>query len=419
MSKRLLIAALILLITGVDSFAENWAAWRGPDFAGNAGAGNYPVAWTKDDGLAWKIELPGSGCSTPLVWERRIVLTAPIDGKDGVLCLDLAGKEQWRAALGPERPGEHPNGSGCNPSPITDGKTIFVYYKSGTLAALDFNGDVLWQTDLQAPFGKDTLYWDVGTSPVLTDKYVIGTVMHGGESGMIAFEKRSGEVAWKTARNYECYEEGDHSYTTPIVVGEGAGQRILTWGGEHVTAHSAVDGKLLWSCAGFNPDGRPNWTTVASPVVVNNTIVVPYGRGKHLTGIRLGGSGDVTDTHRLWTRDNLGAFVPTAAVHEGNVYVLSDSGKLTCVDPDTGETRWEAALPKNSALYYASPVIADSKLYAAREDGVVLVAPITGKFKVLSENVMGEKIIGSPVPLGNRLLLRGETHLFCVGTPAN
>jgi outer membrane protein assembly factor BamB len=154
-------------------------------------------------------------------------------------------------------------------------------------------------------------------------------------------------------------------------------------------------------------------------VKVNNAIVVPYGRGRHLTAIRLGGSGDVTDTHRMWTRDVFGGFVPTPAVHEGKVYVLSDKGKVTCVDPDTGETHWEAALPKDASPYYASPVIADGKLYATREDGTVLVATITGKFEVLSENVMGEQIISSPIPLGNSLLLRGETHLFCVGAPAN
>ncbi len=418
MAKQFLVSLFAVLIAAV-CHAENWADWRGPGFAGSFPPGAYPTTWSDDDNVAWKIKLPGKGFSTPIVWGDHIIVTVPIEGKDGVMDFDLSGKARWQKAFGPERPGEHENGSGCNPSPITDGTTIFVYYKSGTLAALDFSGEVLWQKDLQAPFGKDTLYWDVGTSPVLTDKYVIGTVMHGGESGMIAFEKRSGEVAWKTARNYECYEEGDHGYTTPIVLGEGTDQRILTWGGEHVTAHGAVDGKLLWSCAGFNPDGRPNWPTVASPVVVNNTIVVPYGRGRHLTGIRLGGSGDVTDTHRLWTRNRLGAFVPTPAVHDGNVYVLSDDGKVTSVDPLTGETHWENALPKSSGLFYASPIIADGKLYATSEDGIVFVASINGEFTVLSKNVMGEKIIGSPAPLGNHLLLRGETHLFCVGAPAN
>ncbi len=420
MLRQFVIAVLFLLITVVchtaDVVAENWLQWRGPAFAGDVAGGDYPVSWTKDDNLAWKVELPGPGCSTPLVWEEQIVLTVPIDGKDGVLCLDLAGKEQWRASLGPERPGRHPNGSGCNPSPITDGKTIFVYFKSGTIAALDFEGNILWQKDLQKHFGDDTLFWDIGSSPVLTDDYVVGTVMHGGESGMVAYEKLTGKIAWKMARNYECPREGDHAYTTPIVMGQGKEQFILVWGAEHVTAHSAADGQLLWSCGGFNPDRRRNWLAVASAVVAGDVIVVPYGRGEHLAGVRLGGSGDVTGTHRLWTLHGLGSFVPTPAVHNGKVYVLGDMGEITCIDPDTGKTVWNGALPKGTKKYYASPTIAGGKVYAVREDGVAFVARIDGKFEVLSENPMGEKIIASPVPLSGRLLLRGEQHLFCVGS---
>jgi outer membrane protein assembly factor BamB len=145
--------------------------------------------------------------------------------------------------------------------------------------------------------------------------------------------------------------------------------------------------------------------------------VVPYGRGKHLAGVRLGGSGDVTDTHRLWTRDDLGAFVPTPAVYDGKVYLLGDRGELTCIDPRTGETLASGTLPKHRTNYYASPTIADGKLYAAREDGVVFVAGVADGFPVVSENPLGEQMIASPVPLGGRLLLRGGQHLFCVGPP--
>jgi outer membrane protein assembly factor BamB len=301
---------------------------------------------------------------------------------------------------------------------VTDGELIVAYFKSGTLAALDFDGRVRWTKNLQQVFNGDHLYWDIGTSPVLTEKYVIGTVMHTGKSGMIAYEKLSGDKAWEIERHYDTPTENSDSYTTPVVI-ERAGQEVLlVWGADHVTAHRTSDGKLLWSSSGFNPNQTQNWPSVASPVVSGDTVVINYGRGAHVAGIRLGGSGDVTRTNRLWTRDGVGAFVPTPAVFDGRIYVLTDGGTIHCIDPGSGEVLWSEDLPKHRAKYYSSPTIAGGKLYAAREDGTVFVVQITGGFKVLSENPMEEKMIASPVPVAGNLLLRGEQHLFCVRTPS-
>ncbi len=392
----------------------NWPQWRGPNAAGSVDAGEYPVEWTAEENLAWKLALPGRGCSTPIVWGDHIIVSMAIGERDGVVDVDRAGNVRWQTALGPQRKGKHRNGSGSNSSPVTDGRMIVTYHKSGELAGLDFDGHILWQTNLQERFGRDTLWWDVGSSPVLTAEHVVVAVMHAGNSYLAAFDKPTGELAWKVARNYECPLEGDQSYTTPIVIDGKAGQAILVWGAAHVTAHDARDGKLVWSCGGFNPDRKPNWVAVASAAVAGDTIVVPYGRGEWLAGVRLGGRGDVTATHWAWTREQIGSFVPTPAVHQGKVYVLGDRGRVSCLDPQTGKTLWADDLPEHRAKYYASPTIAGGNLYAAREDGVVFVARVDGPWKVLAENAMEEQVIGSPVPLGGRLLLRGERHLFCV-----
>jgi len=150
-------------------------------------------------------------------------------------------------------------------------------------------------------------------------------------------------------------------------------------------------------------------------VIAGQIAVVPYGRGTCLHGIRLAGSGDVTATHRVWKREDTGSFVPTPAEYKGRVYLLRDRGQVECIEPQTGKTLWTGELPKRSSNYYASPTVADGKLYAAREDGVVFVVRIDGPFEVLAENDLGERVIASPVPLSGRLLLRGEKHLFCVG----
>jgi outer membrane protein assembly factor BamB len=416
-------AALVLLVGfGLDQAAgsedqANWPHWRGPGDNGSAATGTYPVKWDATN-LLWKAPLPGKGCSTPVVWAEHIFLTAPTNGGDAALAFNWEGQGQWQTTLGAERGGTRRNSSGCNPSPITDGKTVFVYFKSGTLAALDFDGKVRWRTNLVTGFGTEKLFWDQATSPVLTQDAVVIARMNHGESWLGAFDKMGGQLRWKVARDYETAIEGDNSYTTPIVIRRQRDELILVWGGEHLTAHAAADGRLLWSCGDFNPRAVGHWPTVASPVVAGDIVVMACGRADRgqprLHGIRLGGTGDVTATHRVWKREDTGTFVPTPVVYEGRVYLVRDHGEVECINPVTGQTLWGDAFPKGSGSYYASPVIAAGKLYAAREDGAVFVAQAEGKFELLAENDLGEQIIASPVAVANRLLIRGEHHLFCI-----
>lgn len=423
MQKRILIATAFLMVFSASAVAadlSDWRSWRGPRGNGSVDVGNYPVKFAADKYL-WRTELPGKGCSTPILSDGRIYITAPVDGRDALLCFDGNGKEQWRVAFGQQNAGKHRNGSGCNASPITDGAAVFVFFKSGTFAAVEPDGKVRWQTNLVDRFGKDTLFWDHGTSPVLTEKYVVMARMHNGESWLAAFDKQTGDMAWKVARNYSVPTECDHGYTTPLVMPYQGKESILVWGAEHLTIHSATDGQVSWSCGKFNPEGNKLWPAISTPVIVGDMVVVAYGRNDRgtprLYGIRLSGSGDVTATNHIWMRDDVGTFVPTPAVYQGRVIMLRDRGEVASIDASTGKTIWEAAFPKHRSNFYSSPLIAGNKLYAPREDGTVFVARITGdQFELLSENNMGESIISSPVPLANRLLIRGEKHLFCIAS---
>jgi len=399
----------------------DWRSWRGPLDTGSIAQGNYPVKFNAET-YRWRTELPGRGCSTPIILGGRIYVTSPADGKDAVVAYDLDGREQWRTLFDSENPGKHRNGSGSNASPVTDGQAIFTYFKSGTFAAVDLAGKVRWRTNLVERFGPDTLFWDHGTSPVLTERHVIMARMHKGESWLAAFDKQTGEIAWKVARNYETPVECDHGYSTPLVIKHEGKESLLVWGAEHLTIHDAADGRVTWSCGNFNPEANKLWPAIATPVVVGDIAVIAYGRndrGKPLLfGLRLTGSGDVTQTAHVWKRDDIGTFVPSPAVYEGRVILVRDKGEVAAVDPATGKSVWEGTFPKHRTNYYASPLVAGGKLYAPREDGTVMVASVKGdKFEVLSENNMGESVIGSPVPVPgtNRLLLRGEKHLFCLG----
>jgi outer membrane protein assembly factor BamB len=416
-------SVLVSLLSAQAGFAAadlNWPRWRGPHDSGSLPAAKLP---TKLDAgqIAWKAPLPGKGCSTPIVWNDRIYVTAPVDGQDALLTFDHAGKQLWKTEFGSEEKGKHRNASGSNPSPVTNGKGIFVTFKSGNLAAVNPDGSVRWHLNLVERFGPLKLFWDFGTSPVLTDRNVIIARMHEGESWLAAFDQQTGELRWKTARNYETPREVDNGYTTPQVIRHAGRDALLTWGAQHLTAHDAANGQLLWSCGDFNPAATPLWPAVASPVVVNDVAVVCFGRADRglprLHGIKLGGKGDVTATHRLWQREDTGAFVPTPAAYKGKVYVLSDRGQLDCLDPVSGKTLWSQTFPRASSNFYASPLIAGGIMYAAREDGHVYIARIEGGFELLSEYKFADKIIGSLVPLGDRLLVRGEANLYCIGTP--
>lgn len=399
--------------------AANWPHWRGPTHNGSVTAGSLPTKVTPANVL-WKAALPGKGCSTPIVWNQNVYLTAPVGGKDALLAFDWSGKPKWQTTFADETPGRHRNGSGSNPSPVTDGQSIYVHFKSGHLAAVTFDGTVRWQTNLVEKFGPVKLFWDHGTSPVLTGKDVVVARMHEGESWLAAFDKETGRMRWKTPRNYKTPREVDNGYTTPIVIQHEGREALLSWGAEHLTIHDAADGKLLWWCGGFNPESASLWPAVATPVVTKTMAVVCFGRADRgqprLHGIRLGGKGDVTATHRAWLREDAGSFVPSPIEYQGRIYIVSDRGQLDCIDPATGKTVWSEALPRSSSNFYASPVIANGVLYAAREDGAVYVARVEGGYQLLSESKFPDRVIASIVPAGDRVFVRGEVHLYCIAT---
>lgn len=415
-------AALLLAWAGSSTKAADWPNWRGPHGTGSTKDGHPPLRWSADQ-FIWKVALPGKGTSTPIHWHQRIYLTTPAEGEDAVMAFDARGNRLWQTKLGPESRPKHPTlASSCNASPVTDGSAIYVYFRSGHFAALDLQGQVRWQQNLVEQFGADRLFWDQGSSLVVAGPYVIVTRMHQGESWLAAFDKKTGAQQWRQTRQYQTSLENDNGYSTPCLFEHQRKPALLVWGAEHLTAHAVSDGSVLWSAGGFNPAGMQNWPAISTPVISDQMAVVSVGRDDrpnqaHLFGIRLGGSGDVTASHVAWHRHDLGVFVTSPAAYRGRVYLLRYRGEVVCLDPRTGKTIWSEALPRGAAPFYASPVIANGVLFAAREDGVVFSVKVGDRFELVGENPMGERILATPVPAGARLLLRGDQHLFCVGTP--
>lgn len=414
--RRFCFALCLSLGCAFASAADHWPNWRGPTQNGVAAGKGYPTKWSATENVAWKIELPGKGSSTPVVWEDRLYLTCGVGGQNTVLALDRSGKEAWRTAVGSERPGKHKKATGSNPSPATDGNHVFVYFKSGDLACLDLKGKIVWQHNLQSTYGEDTLWWDLGTSPVLTSDAVVVAVMQTGPSFLVALDKETGKVRWKQDRNLGAPSEAAQSYSTPVVLKDGDREMLVVLGADHVTGHEAKTGAELWRVGGLNPTGHQYFRSIASAVVTDGMVVAPYARGATITGVKLGGSGDVTKSHVAWTLEGLGADVPTPAAQNGRFFVCTDKGDVAAVDVRTGKKLWSGQVDRNRNAYSASPILADDKLYITREDGKTFVLAAGDEFKVLGENELaGEFTVATPVFADGRIYIRTLDHLYCIG----
>jgi len=424
----------ILVVAGSSvARSDNWPNWRGPGLDGVAGGIGYATSWKAEvpdeqaaaENVLWRVKLPGLGASTPAVWGDAVIVTCAIDGKDAVICLDRTGQEVWRRELGAERPGKHKKATGSKPSPVTDGKHVWVYFKSGELVCLEIaRGEVVWKTNLQERFGEDTLWWDLGTSPVLTEKAVVVAVMQTGPSYLVAFDRVTGELLWKHDRMLGAPEEAAQSYSTPLVLagdaakGEPA-EMLVVLGADHVTAHDAADGRELWRVGGLNPEGNKYFRSIASPVAVGDLVVAPYARGNTITAIRRGGKGDVTGSHVAWVRKDLGADVPTPAAQDGGVVVCTDKGRVAGLDAATGATRWQVELEKNRNAYSSSPVLAGGRVIVTREDGAswVLAPPASGpgEPEIVGTGSVAEMTVATPVCVDGRIFLRTHDSLWCIG----
>jgi len=426
------VCIIVIACGGTLARADDWPNWRGAGLDGVAPGRETVTEWlspgadgTGGQNILWRVPLPGLGASTPAVWGDQVVVTCGIDGQDAVICLDRAGRERWRRVLGAERPGKHKKATGSNPSPVTDGTHVWVYFKSGELACLALaDGGLVWRTNLQDRFGEDSLWWDLGTSPVLTNKAVVVAVMQTGPSYLVAFDRTTGGLLWKHDRMLDAPEEAAQSYSTPLVLagdparGEPA-ELLVVLGADHVTAHDAADGRELWRVGGLNPEGNRFFRSIASPVAVGDLVVAPYARGGTITAIRRGGRGDVTGTHVAWGRKDLGADVPTPAARDGRVVVCTDKGLVVGLDAATGTTLWQMELPRNRNAYSSSPVIAGGRVILTREDGAswVLAVPESGRSapEIVGTGRVAEMTVATPVCVDGRIFLRTHDSLWCIG----
>ncbi|MEP2307113.1 PQQ-binding-like beta-propeller repeat protein, partial [Rhodopirellula bahusiensis] len=379
--------------------------------------------------------VPGSGASTPVVVGNRAFLTSGIDGKNHLLGVDIDSLEfVFQTPLGEDRGNKHRKGSGSNPAPVTDGKHVISYFRSGDLACCDLEGKPVWHINLQEQFGEDTLWWDLGSSPMIVDNLVVVAVMQTGPSYIVAYDIESGEMAWKDDRMVPAPEEAAQSYSTPLATEIDGEAVVAVLGADHLTLTDAKTGKRLGTLGGFNPDQEKYFRSIASPVITGNVIVCPYSRGGTLTGVdmkQLIEAGDDENAAKnaiLWMRDDIGSDVPTPAARDGIVYLISDGkkdaarpkGTLSALAAETGEVLWDTKLERTRASYSSSPLIVGDRLYVTDEAGTTSVVQGIGgdsEPELIQTNEVDDDeqfTVASPVPFADGLLLRTKSHLYKV-----
>jgi outer membrane protein assembly factor BamB len=416
MRLTLRIAAGFVAAASALAGAEDWPHWRGPARNGVSAEKGLPLRWSAAENIAWKLPLPDRSGATPIVSGGRIFLNVAEGDALALWALDRAtGAIAWKRPLGGGNTRMRKQNM-SSPSPVTDGRTVYVMTGTGILKAFDFGGRELWSRDIQQDHGQFGLNWGYASSPLLVGDALFVQVLHGMKtddpSYLLRLDTATGKTRWRVERPTDAVRESPDSYTTPALVERGAQREIVVTGGDYVTGHDLATGRELWRAGGLNPDRDSNYRIVASPVVVGDLVLAPT-RVKPLLAIRTGGRGDVSATHRVWSFDS-GPDVPTPVTDGTRVYIVTDNGIAWCLDLRTGRALYGPERLK-PGTYSASPVLADGRIYVTSEDGLTTVLEAGPSFKVLAENAVDEYTLSSPAISNGQIFLRTDKHLYAIG----
>lgn len=409
----------VVPLNGADVPAKptDWPAFRGPSGMGISVAKGLPVTWGNSENIAWKAPLPGPGASSPIVFGDRIYLTCYtgffVPGESGGSQEDLKrhllafnrkdGKLVWDKAVAAKLPEENQirdHGFAAN-TPAADAERLYVFHGKTGVFAFDHAGKQLWQADV----GSETSGWGTSASPVLyKDLVFINASVESGS--LVALDRKSGKERWRAEGIRE-------SWNTPVVITAKSGrQELIVARQGNVLAFDPDTGQELWSCK-----TDIGWYMVPSIVAADGVVYCLGGRsGVAGLAVRAGGSGDVTESHRLWTSVK-GSNVTSPVFLDGHLYWMHDNrGVAYCAKGETGDVVYEERLNRAGEVY-SSALLADGRLYYLTRDGRVFVLAAKPGFELLATNDLRDGSIfnGSPAIDGSRLLIRSDKFLYCLG----
>jgi outer membrane protein assembly factor BamB len=396
----------------------DWPQWRGPELRGTSPETGLPVKWSATENVVFRLALPSGGGATPIVSGGRIYLNVADGDLVSLWAVDRAtGKVVWTRPVGPGQGHAHRKHNMATPSPVTDGKRVFVMTGQGVLKGFDAEGKELWTRDLQKEYGVFGTNWGYGSSPLLFEGMLYVPVLHGMKtdepSYILGLDAATGKNTFRVERPTEARVESPDAYTTPVVARRGSATEIVVTGGDLVTGHDPRTGKELWRIDGLNPGREPFYRIVASPVAAGDVVVAPT-RVKPMLVLKAFGKGDASSSV-MWTFDQ-GPDVPTPATDGKLLYVVNDKGLLWCLDLLTGKPHYGPQRLR-VGTYSASPLLADGKLYVTSEDGLTSVIKAGTTFELLAENALDDFTLASPAAAQGQLFLRTKGALYAIGGP--
>ena len=405
-------------ILAILSFLSDGLRADGPEFRGPAAQGhstesNLPTEWTSTKNVTWKQPIPGKGWSSPAVVANSVYLTTAVAAADGsslslqALCLDSeTGALKWTTELfvvdTSKRLQIHGKNSHASPSPVVGQNRLFVHFGSQGTACLDLNGRVLWKN-------SGIRYEPVhggGGSPLLVDDLLIFSCDGASDPFLVALNTRDGSVQWRVKRTTDA--QRTFSFATPLLIEVNGQRQIISPGSNMLGAYHPETGRELWK---LRFDG---YSVIPRPVFGLGLLFIGTGYDRpSVLAVRPDGAGDVTATHLAWTVQRGAQNTPSLLLVGEELYMLSDSGMASCLEARTGKTHWQERIGGNCS---ASPIFADGKIYFQNEEGLGVVIRPGKVFDKVASNPLNERTLASYAVSQGALFIRGEQHLFRIGT---
>lgn len=424
MTQRLAIAFLIL--TAIDQgLHADWPGFRGPAGNGIAPNGSYPTEWSQEKNVKWRTSLPGPGNGSPIVVGQKVfVLCAEDQGqKRTTYCLDRNnGKIVWQDTVEFDHVEDtHKTNPFCPSTPASDGEHLYVWHRSAGMHCYNLDGNKVWSRDL----GEFHHIWGGGSSPILFQNMVIQLCGPGERTFLIALDKKTGETIWQTPNEpgSSASDKGKYigTWCTPVVIEVDGKQQLLCTMNTRVVAYDPSNGEELWHITGLSTErGDLAYT---SPMVKDGYAVIAGGFGGPAFGIKLGGSGDMTETNRLWFQGE-----PRNPQRIGSGVMIGDfwfmanadnQGSIECVNYKTGEQIWKEGRTKDGP-HWGSLILANDLLYVTGQKGITRVfKPDHEQFDVVAENDLGETSNSTPAFSDGEIFLRTFQAVYCISTASN
>jgi outer membrane protein assembly factor BamB len=401
---RKLSVAVIVIFAGL-AVAEDWPGWRGPRGDGTSAESGLPIRWSATENVRWKVPVPGSGHSSPVIVGDRIFLTScrPETKERLLLCFDRHdGKLLWeRVVLTAPLERKHQFNSYASSTPASEGQHIWVSFYAqpkAVVACYDLHGNKVWQT---APGEFHSVHGYCSVPILYKDLIILNEDQDDPSACLVALDKATGAERWRVSR------PGTRSYCPPLITEAGGRTQMVLSGSNHVTSYNPADGEKLWEIDG------PTEQFVASLVPHDGLLFMTGGfPERHVLAIRPDGSGDVTASHIAWRTTKGAGYVPSPVAWDHHVFLVTDEGIASCWEAKTGKQCWQERLGRR---HHASPIVAEGRVYLTDCDGNTFVVAANPKYKLLAKNSFGEDCSASPAAADGKIFYRTANHLWCVG----